>query len=160
MNIRKILSTILVVIWMFTIFCFSNQQGTGSSNTSKNVSIIIVNILDIKQEINEELKEELVNSIEPYIRKIAHFTIYMVGGILLINAAYAYKMKDKNAILCACIIGVIYAASDEIHQLFVLGRSGRIVDVIIDSLGIFTGVVVYLIIAKTVNIIVDKLNRK
>lgn len=160
MNTRKLLSTILVVIWIITIFYFSNQQGTGSSNTSKKVSMAIVNILDIKNEMNEKQKEEIVATIEPIIRKLAHFTLYMIGGILLVGCAYAYIMEDKKAIVGASTIGVLYAISDEVHQLFVNGRSGKVADMVIDSLGIFTGIVVYLIIAKITKIIVDRLNRK
>ncbi len=160
MNTRKLLSTILVIIWMFTIFYFSNQQGNGSSSTSKKVSMVIVNILDIKKEMNEAQKEEIVATIEPVIRKLAHFTLYMIGGILLIGCAYAYIMDDKKAITGALVIGVLYAISDEVHQLFVNGRSGKVADVAIDSLGIFTGIVAYLIIAMIVKTIVDRLNRK
>lgn len=156
MNIRKLLSTILVIIWMITIYYFSNQQGTGSSNTSKKVASVIVNICDIKKEMTEQQKEEVIVVIEPIIRKLAHYTIYMVGGLLLVNCAYAYMSDEKRVILFSSIIGVIYAASDEIHQLFVDGRSGKILDVAIDSIGIFTGIAVYMVIRKMVEYIVDR----
>ena len=156
MNIKKIMSTILVIIWMFTIFYFSHQQGTGSSSTSKKVSMTIVNIFDIKNEMQDEEKQEIVEKIEPVIRKLAHFGLYMIGGILLINCTYTYKTNIKTASINASIIGVLYSASDEIHQLFVNGRSGKIIDVIIDSLGIFTGIVFYLIIITIIKLIVDK----
>lgn len=156
MNTKKIISTILVILWMLTIFYFSHQQGTGSSNTSKKVANTIVNIIDLKHQMQDEQKEELVEKIEPYIRKLAHFTIYAIGGMLLVNCAYAYEMADKRAIINASSIGVFYAVTDEIHQLFVNGRSGRALDVVIDSIGIFTGIVAYLIIVNIVEIIVDK----
>ena len=44
------------------------------------------------------------------------------------------KLKTKNKILCALSIGVIYAISDEIHQIFTDGRTGLITDIFIDSL--------------------------
>lgn len=160
MNTKKVISTILVIIWMLTIFYFSHQQGTGSSNTSKKVANVIVNIIDIKHQMQDEQKEELVEKIEPYIRKLAHYTIYTIGGILLVNCMYVYIKEYKKAVVNASIIGVFYAMTDEIHQLFVSGRSGRIVDVVIDSIGIFTGIVAYLIVTKIVGIIVDKANRK
>lgn len=156
MNIKKVLSTLLVVIWMFTIFGFSHQQGTGSSNTSKKVSMAIVNILDIRNQMPEEQKEEIVQVIEPIIRKLAHLTIYMIGGILLINCVYTYATENKIAILSSSIIGVIYAASDELHQLFVNGRSGRLIDVAIDSIGVFIGIAIYLLVRKMVKCIVDR----
>lgn len=156
MNIKKIISTILVILWMLIVFYFSHQQGTGSSSTSKKVSTIIVNIFDIKHEMQTEQKNELIEKIEPYIRKLAHFTIYAVGGILIINCMYVYGEKYKKTVLSASGIGIFYAITDEIHQLFVNGRSGKVTDVIIDSIGIFTGIVAYLIILKIIKIIVDK----
>lgn len=161
MNIRKVLSTALVIIWMLTIFYFSHQQGTGSSSTSKNVSMIIVNILDIKNEMTEEQKEEIVETIEPVIRKLAHYTLYMLGGILIINSVNAYIKEDIKedikTIRYSSLIGVIYAVSDELHQLFVNGRSGKIIDVVIDSIGIFTGIAMYLLMKKIImNIVKEK----
>ena len=58
------------------------------------------------------------------------------------------NVKYKNAVIIAMIIGVAYATSDEIHQLFVGGRSGRVVDVVIDSIGICTGIVMYRLVQK------------
>ncbi len=157
MNIRKVLSTALVIIWMITIFYFSHQQGTGSSSTSKNVSMIIVNILDIKNEMTEEQKEEIVETIEPVIRKLAHYTLYMLGGILIINSVNAYIKEDIKTIRYSSLIGVIYAISDELHQLFINGRSGKIIDVVIDSIGIFTGIAMYLLMKKIImNIVKEK----
>lgn len=156
MNLRKILSTLLVIVWMITIFYFSHQQGTGSSNTSKNVSITIVNMLDIRNEISKEQKEEIVRIIEPIIRKVAHYILYIIGGILIISCINAYINEDKKIIKYTSIIGVLYATSDEIHQLFISGRSGKIEDVIIDSIGIFTGIVIYMIIKKIMANIVDR----
>ena len=156
MNIRKVLSTVLVIIWMLTIFYFSHQQGTGSSSTSKKVTEAIVNILDIKKEMTEENKEEIVKIIEPIIRKLAHYTLYMLGGILIINCIDAYIKEDIKIIICSSLIGVIYAVSDELHQLFVNGRSGKIIDVVIDSIGIFTGIAMYLVVKKIIEAIVDR----
>ncbi len=57
---------------------------------------------------------------------------------------------EQRVISKSLIIGILYAISDEIHQLFVPGRSGKVTDVIIDSLGILTGIVFFLIVEKTV----------
>lgn len=44
----------------------------------------------------------------------------------------------------------VYAATDEIHQLFVPGRAGRFSDVCIDGAGAVLGVVVFVVIVKLV----------
>lgn len=150
MNVKKILSIILVLVWMSIVFYFSNQQGEGSSSMSKNVSEIIVNIIDIQNTYTDSKKDELIQIIEPWIRKLAHYTIYTIGGILIANSTIQFHKKEKSVIVISSLIGIMYAISDEIHQLMVSGRSGNIKDVIIDSLGILTGIAFFLLVGKIV----------
>lgn len=150
MNIKKILSIICVVLWMSIIFYFSSEQGENSSSTSEKVCEIIVNIIDIKDTFTVEEKEKLVEIIEPTIRKLAHFTIYTIGGLLISNCVYQFLNKEKQLIIISTSIGVIYAISDEIHQLVVSGRSGNIKDVVIDSLGIITGIMFFLLLKEII----------
>ena len=42
--------------------------------------------------------------------------------------------------IIAFLIGTVYAASDELHQLFVPGRSGELTDTMLDGLGVLLGV--------------------
>ena len=156
MNIRKVLFIVLVIIWMLIIFYFSHQQGTGSSNTSKKVSIVIVNIIDAKNKITQEQKEQMLNILEPILRKLAHYILYIIGGILIINSVNAYIKEDNKNTIYSAYIGIIYAVSDEIHQLFINGRSGKVADVIIDSIGIFTGIAIYMLMKKIIDKIVDR----
>lgn len=44
------------------------------------------------------------------------------------------------------IIGILYACTDEFHQKFVPGRTCSIKDVIIDSLGIITGSLIFILL--------------
>lgn len=148
MNVKKIASFILVLLWMVMIFYFSSQQGEGSGNTSKKVCEIIVDIIDIRDKYTEVEKDELVKTIEPVIRKIAHYTIYAIGGILISNCVCQYTNKEKVLIGISTMAGVLYAISDEIHQLMVSGRSGNIKDVIIDSLGVITGIIFFLLLKE------------
>lgn len=46
---------------------------------------------------------------------------------------------------------MIYACTDEIHQLFVPGRSGQFRDVMIDSLGAFIGILILSIFLMIIN---------
>lgn len=158
MNMKKIASIILVILWMSVIFYFSNQQGEGSGNTSGKVCEIIVNVIDIQDKYTDIEKEELVKIIEPAIRKIAHYTIYAIGGILLAHCVYQYSKKEKILIGISTMVGVLYAISDEIHQLMVSGRSGNIKDVIIDSLGVITGIIFFLLVKEIRKRIVSKKN--
>ena len=80
------------------------------------------------------------------VRKTAHFLEYLILGILVINVLKDHLKINKKTLLYALLFCVVYAISDEIHQLFSAERTCRILDVFIDSLGASLGIFVYLVI--------------
>jgi VanZ family protein len=66
------------------------------------------------------------------LRKLAHASEYAVLGLLLARAV----RRELPAVL----LGIAYAASDELHQHFVPGRHGAVYDVAIDAVGVVVGV--------------------
>ncbi len=78
------------------------------------------------------------------VRKIAHFTEYMIlGGCLMLDVRdLAEKKSGANLLFIAWIIGALYAATDEFHQRFVSQRSGEFRDVCIDASGVAAGVLI------------------
>ena len=129
-------STVLVAIWMIIIFIMSSFNSVESSNQSNFIVDIIANIFKIEN-------IELLSFI---IRKIAHYTEYLILGFLTIN------MLNKNDIskkyLISILICLIYAISDEIHQFLIPGRACQIKDILIDSIGSITGIYLYKLISK------------
>jgi VanZ family protein len=69
------------------------------------------------------------------LRKIGHAAEFAVLGALLARAF--------GATWRALAVGVLYAVSDEVHQLFVPGRSGSALDVALDAVGVAVGVLVW-----------------
>jgi VanZ family protein len=67
------------------------------------------------------------------LRKCAHLAEYTILGALLLRAI--------GHELPALLLGIAYAASDELHQHFVTGRHASPVDVAIDAFGVLLGVV-------------------
>jgi VanZ family protein len=65
------------------------------------------------------------------LRKLAHLVEYAVLGALLARALPE---------LAALWAGIAYAASDELHQSFVPGRFGSLLDVAIDATGVLVGI--------------------
>lgn len=143
----KVLKIILILIWMIVVFNFSNENGAKSSNTSRKVTEVVVKTIT-KRDIQKD--ESLMESVEKVIRKLAHYSLYAIGGILIISYVNTEtKAKDKNKkILYSVIFGAGYAITDEIHQFFVSERSASAFDVGIDTLGIVTGIIMYLIVIK------------
>lgn len=113
-------------------------MSSFDATESTNQSNFIVNI------ITDIFKIENIELLSFIIRKLAHFTEYLILGFLTIN------MLNKNDIskkyLLSILICIIYATSDEIHQIFVPGRACQIRDILIDSIGSITGVYLYKLI--------------
>ena len=137
-NKRKIISWSLLIIWITFIYFMSNQPATVSDNQSESVIILLTKIgIDMNG-----IFGQLANFI---VRKSAHFIEYMILALLVFNTLIIY-FDIKKVIPLSILFVFIYACSDEIHQLFVPGREGTIRDVIIDTCGGITLILIKLFI--------------
>lgn len=144
-NFIRIILLILLLETFFLIFGFSNQNAEESGGLSGNISKFV-----LKQVHQDDIdnKEQILEKTEKVIRKIAHFTIYTLVGFLLMALMSTYDIKENKRIVTSQSIGTLYATSDEIHQLFIPGRSGQITDVILDSMGVLLGILIVLLIIE------------
>src|SRR5690625_2970718 len=141
LNLNRVIAWLLVVVWMGLIFFLSHQPATSSSELSSGITTVIINILEnLLPFVNMEM-----NVFHSVIRKCAHFFAYFMVGVLVANAL---RIKWLYFVGLSLFICVLYAISDEVHQLFIPGRSGEIKDVLIDSAGSITGIVVYILFEK------------
>ena len=142
LNILRVILIVLLAWTFIIIFNFSNENAEKSSKTSQKVTeAITLNIKSIQElEVKEKIK--VIDKVESVVRKIAHFSIYTLVGFLLMLLFNTYKIKEKNKWISSLIIGAIYAASDELHQRFIPGRSGELTDVIIDACGVICGILI------------------
>lgn len=145
---KKIAYLALIIVWMIIVFMFSNQNGEQSQKTSNFVTEIIVQLLTRNQNITESEKLSLIENTDYRVRKLAHFSIYLIGGMLIYNYINTFDIKAKKKFIISIMIGILYAAFDEYHQSFIAERSAQILDVCIDSLGIITGVILISLIKK------------
>ena len=127
---KKIFKITLVILWMTLIFCFSNQKADDSSKISDG--LIKSTICKIN---NTDCEIILDNFVKP-VRKSAHFLIYFVLGLLVLNSFN----NDKKYLVYSIIICFLYSITDEVHQIFVVGRSAEVLDVLIDTTGSSLGV--------------------
>ena len=133
-NKRKIIYWSLLIIWMIIICLMSSQPATISDSQSIGV-LYLFSKLGIN--INS-IFGDLANFV---VRKCAHFIEYMILALLTFNLVKLY-FNIKQVVILTIVFVFLYACSDEIHQLFVLGREGAIRDVVIDTCG---GIVLVLI---------------
>ena len=137
-KIIRIILFILIIAWALMVFYLSSQNGEESSGFSRKIAKLFTK------------DENLLETVEGYIRKLAHFSEYALGGILFFLLFYTYKWSDRRTMLTSIGIGCWYAITDEVHQLMVAQRNGSIIDVYIDTLGVATGVCMTLLLIKII----------
>ena len=135
---------------MVMIFAFSADNGNASGSKSEIVSRFITELASdiFNMNMSEAEQVEFAASIILLIRKLAHFSEYALLSILLLIGMFVNEIKKSKIYYYALGITLFYAITDEIHQLFVPGRVGSIIDIGIDFTGGIFGVLVVFIILK------------
>jgi VanZ family protein len=147
---------ILLGLTFISIFNFSNQDGKASSGLSKKVARKIVDVFPYTKNLSEKTKNKIVEKTQPIIRKGAHLSIYTLVGIFIMSFISTYKIHLKYKFLISILVGLVYASSDEIHQSFIPGRTASIIDVGIDTAGVFLGIILVLIIISVYKALTEK----
>ena len=128
---RKIyvaVSWVLVLACMGVIFYMSSAGGEESAEMSNS---LIQRIFELTG----------LNISSFVIRKLAHFCEFAGLALLITNAVFA-SFESKKSTVVAFFGTCIYAAGDEIHQIFSDGRACQIRDILIDCSGALLGVAV------------------
>jgi VanZ family protein len=124
--------TIITILIMVVIFVHSAMPAEMSSIESSVFERFVASILGVAPE-----------SVTFAVRKCAHFTEYLVLGLFMMLAAANAKRRGVFFTgLITWIIGTAYAISDEVHQIFVPGRSCELRDMCIDAAGVLCGVLI------------------
>ncbi|MGN0383935.1 MAG: VanZ family protein [Eubacterium sp.] len=143
---KRILLGVLLVVWMGVIFCFSSQTGDSSRQSSSRIVNVVVHV--IKQDIDKcppSEQQHITEVITIIIRKLAHLTEYAVLAIILYGFLYTFDrilyVSKYKVVLLVIILSMLYAVTDEFHQIFIPGRGPGFVDVLIDTLGAALGTI-------------------
>ena len=104
MKVKRLILLILIIIWAILIFGLSGQNGTESSGLSRKIVALFTQ------------NEEIINTVEPYIRKVAHFSEYGLGGVLVTLLFTTYNWNDRKVMFITIALVIWYSSIDEIHQ--------------------------------------------
>lgn len=115
---------------MVTIFLLSNEPASLSSARSGRV-------VDLLGEYASAGSESISMFL---VRKSAHIFMFFVLGILIYALLQSFNLSRKKQIAYSVLIAFCYAMFDELHQMFVPGRSGEARDILIDTIGASVGV--------------------
>jgi VanZ family protein len=130
----------LAFLWMGVIFLLSAQTGDDSAMLSTS---LFKPIFDFLTPMGFS-----ISALSLFIRKSAHFFSYLILGVLVFRALDTYNIVLSQKIYVSIMICFGYALSDEIHQIFVPGRSGTLLDVFIDCLGSTVSITYYYVKRK------------
>lgn len=137
----RIVTTVLTAAVMIQIFVFSTETAERSDRTSGRVTSRVIDIFYPEYDDSEpQRQKEIYDSVQHAVRKTAHFTEYAVLGLLLRFCLESWFGRRKRLAFIAWAGGTIYSGTDELHQLLIDGRSGQWSDVLLDSGGVLTGV--------------------
>jgi VanZ family protein len=107
----KLLSWITVIIWMYLIFYLSHQPAIESSELSSSVTEVIISSIGT---VAPKVKIEK-SDLHQTVRKNAHFSYYLIFGILAVNALRMNGARGYRSILLALLIYIISFCN--VHQL-------------------------------------------
>jgi VanZ family protein len=133
------------IVTAVLIFWFSSKNGGDSQSMSDVVTLRVARTLRPDfMKMSHKAQQSYLEALSTIVRKNAHFCIFMLLGFNLMGTMRFYfpGLSDGACRLRAMGIAVLYAASDELHQLFISERSAQVLDVLIDSAGSLTGTLV------------------
>lgn len=151
LNLSAVFWWLVSAAIMVTIFVFSSQNGSQSDATSGGTIRFFAELFYPGfKNLSEENQLLIVEPFQFIVRKAAHFSVFALLGLSFYKSAkHTFRNTSlKFKLLVSSALSLIYAVSDEIHQIFVPGRAGRLTDVLIDFVGSVCGVTVVVLLEK------------
>lgn len=148
-----------VLLWAGIIFYASSQpyekqdlRPAISSHLDLEIVETLFSSIVIQYAGDEISIKELgaAHFIEFFIRKAAHFFVYLGLGFLIYRALRMQFLNKRLTFMMSWVLTILYAISDEIHQGFTPNRSPHFEDVLIDSLGGLIGILLAWIIYRKI----------
>lgn len=158
-TLKRILAFSALILWMIVIFMFSSQNGEESQKTSSGiVESVVETVVEDFHELPEKEKNEIFTKFSFSIRTLAHFIEFTVLGILALIASLTVSLPERlrnrqilwRIVICA-LFCLLYACSDELHQMFSDGRSAQLLDICVDFAGSLSGIGITVLIINCFN---------
>jgi len=155
----KYISWLPAVCIMVTIFIFSSKPAVTSDESSMTIANGILNVYEniTDTQLKEDVRNERLGVIDHIVRKSAHFTEYLLLAAALGFHFLIRRKKGWKLFVLSSGIAALYAATDEFHQLFITGRSAQVKDVLLDTTGAVTGMLIFFLV---INITEGRRNKR
>lgn len=125
------------------------SPNSGTESEAATESFAAVGNAETENGKSDPQKDQRIQKLNKPIRKAAHAVEYVFLGFSLCGLYLCLFSKSdfRKCGLWTLLSGVLYAASDEFHQLFVDGRACQASDVVIDTVGVSVGILLLLSMA-------------
>ncbi|WP_294404638.1 VanZ family protein [uncultured Clostridium sp.] len=141
---KRMIVSVLCLMWIGFIFFNSSQNGAISHSVSTKFSKELFQNFIYHFNLN-------ISDVDIIIRKCAHVFEYMILAIIIRICLKIMEIKNKNIILLVLILIISIACLDETLQLFIRGRTSKILDVFIDLSGGIIGCIICSIIYRIIS---------
>jgi VanZ family protein len=128
---KALLAWLPLALWMGAIFAMSSVPGEEVERTALRIEVALPVVGRV-----------LINQVT------IHTVEYGVLAVLAFVALYLQKVSLLRTALTALVIAIVYGGTDELHQLFVPGRSSSAMDLGYDALGALAGVLAAWLVAR------------
>ena len=130
---RRAVWVVIPILWCGMIYCFTQSSIFTFASTGVNIADFL-GIADWR----------FVNTMNYMIRKSAHLILFAMLAVFI----KTMLRTVKNSYWMAWIGASAYGVTDEIHQVFIPGRSASVLDIGIDSAGAGVGLILYYMAAR------------
>ena len=158
----RILSTALAAGLMIGIFIFSHQGKWESEKSSEPLAQVMVST-GVVQAVQSDKVRQVIEPVihtdeelpieqqaQQLARKLGHILLFGALGFCLRICLESWFSGRRFLTLWSLLIGILYGASDELHQSFVPARSAEVHDVFVDAIGVVLGVFLALFLMRLV----------
>ncbi len=136
---KRMVLLILILLNLATIFFFSHQNSVTSARVSNRVSGRIVVHTRNYAAKNQSEKNIFRANFQSALRRAAHVILFFTLGAL-VQAFVATFFVPWYCSVVTALFGFLCALGDELHQMFVPGRTAQCSDVMYDMLGVVLGI--------------------
>lgn len=144
---KKTMLIIMIIYYYFIIASFSAQPASLSSSESEGVTAFIYDeFISVFDSGNIIGRKNFIETAEHIIRKCAHFGNFFVFSLLISAYVMCFRQKAVVLAMTAFTVSFLFAFFDELHQLFVEGRSCQLSDMLLDSSGAMLGILIYFVL--------------
>ena len=98
---------ILIVLCMLLIFSFSTDNSEESSSKSDGLIVKISEIFTGRK-LKENERNKYIDKYVVLVRKSAHFTIYLILGLLILSFIREFRVVDYRAVLLSVFLTFLY----------------------------------------------------